>query len=166
MDVNTFCERSVDVMGEESDHIHAQALTDAVEVSEGRNTGDGRHVRVCTWPGVVRTCWRRCDSRRRRQWHAWLCRQQSFSIQTSCVVKHASSMFAYTACACLCCCYVQVPIRIIYMSAQEGDAPVDMKPEHLSPEQQAALGEPKVHMLYRPGHYDCLYPKSERSPGS
>lgn len=83
MDVHTFCERSVDVMGEESDHIHAQALTDAV----------------------------------------------------------------------------QVPIRIIYMSAQEGDAPVDMKPEHLTPEQQAALGGPKVHMLYRPGHYDILLPK-------
>jgi hypothetical protein len=33
MDVHTFCERSVDVMGEESDHIHAQALTDAVQVS-------------------------------------------------------------------------------------------------------------------------------------
>jgi hypothetical protein len=32
MDVATFCERSVDVMGEESDHIHAQALTDAVQV--------------------------------------------------------------------------------------------------------------------------------------
>lgn len=34
MDVHTFCERSVDVMGEESDHIHAQALTDAVQVSD------------------------------------------------------------------------------------------------------------------------------------
>lgn len=33
MDVGTFCERSVDVMGEESDHIHAQALCDAVQVS-------------------------------------------------------------------------------------------------------------------------------------
>ena len=32
MDVATFCERSVDVMGEESDHIHAQALTDALQV--------------------------------------------------------------------------------------------------------------------------------------
>jgi hypothetical protein len=35
----------------------------------------------------------------------------------------------------------QVPIRIIYMSAQQGDAPVDMKPEHLTPEQQAAMDE-------------------------
>lgn len=34
MDVATFCERSVDVMGEESDHIHAQALCDAVQVSQ------------------------------------------------------------------------------------------------------------------------------------
>jgi hypothetical protein len=52
--------------------------------------------------------------------------------------------------------HAQVPIRIIYISAQQ-DAPVDMRPEGLSPEQQAALGEPKVHLLYRPGHYDILY---------
>lgn len=61
-------------------------------------------------------------------------------------------------------CVMQVPIRIIYMSAAEGDAPVDMKPQHLTPEQQAALGPPKVHMLYRPGHYDVLYPRAERAP--
>jgi hypothetical protein len=34
MDVASFCERSVDVMGEESDHIHAQALTDALKVGD------------------------------------------------------------------------------------------------------------------------------------
>lgn len=59
----------------------------------------------------------------------------------------------------VCVCAAQVPIRIIYMSAQEGDAPVDIRPETLPAEQQAALGEVKVHMLYRPGHYDVLYPK-------
>jgi hypothetical protein len=31
-DVATFCQRSVEVMGEESDNIHAQALTDALQV--------------------------------------------------------------------------------------------------------------------------------------
>lgn len=31
-DVDAFCQRHVDVMGEESDHIHAQALTDALRV--------------------------------------------------------------------------------------------------------------------------------------
>ncbi|KAF8071069.1 OTU1 [Scenedesmus sp. PABB004] len=90
MDVATFCERSVDVMGEESDHIHAQALTDAVEV----------------------------------------------------------------------------PIRIVQIdSSPYGGADaaaaltVDMRPETLSAEAQAALGPPVVHLLYRPGHYDLLYPK-------
>ncbi|WIA11864.1 hypothetical protein OEZ85_011950 [Tetradesmus obliquus] len=84
MDVATFCERSVDVMGEESDHIHAQALTDAV----------------------------------------------------------------------------QVPVRIVQIDSSGGQeaSVVDMKPEGLSAEEQAALGPPKVHMLYRPGHYDILYP--------
>lgn len=41
MDVHTFCERSVDVMGEESDHIHAQALTDAVQVGQGSSSSGG-----------------------------------------------------------------------------------------------------------------------------
>eukprot|EP00879_Flechtneria_rotunda_P017663 GHRR01018515.1.p1 GENE.GHRR01018515.1~~GHRR01018515.1.p1 ORF type:complete len:217 (+),score=63.12 GHRR01018515.1:1460-2110(+) len=87
MDVATFCERSVDVMGEESDHIHAQALTDAL----------------------------------------------------------------------------QVPIRIMQLDSNRygGSAEasvVDMKPEGLSQEEQTALGPAKVHLLYRPGHYDILYP--------
>ena len=44
MDVNTFCERSVDVMGEESDHIHAQALTDAVEVRKQGGTDMQQYI--------------------------------------------------------------------------------------------------------------------------
>eukprot|EP00878_Enallax_costatus_P024850 GHUV01026543.1.p1 GENE.GHUV01026543.1~~GHUV01026543.1.p1 ORF type:complete len:218 (+),score=55.57 GHUV01026543.1:356-1009(+) len=89
MDVGMFCERSVDVMGEESDHIHAQALCDAL----------------------------------------------------------------------------RVPIRIIqidsntYGSDAAEASVVDVKPEGLSPQEQQQLGEAKVHMLYRPGHYDIIYPK-------
>jgi len=45
MDVNTFCERSVDVMGEESDHIHAQALTDAVQV--GSEPFEAQETALC-----------------------------------------------------------------------------------------------------------------------
>eukprot|EP00882_Tetradesmus_deserticola_P028551 GHRQ01031814.1.p3 GENE.GHRQ01031814.1~~GHRQ01031814.1.p3 ORF type:complete len:119 (+),score=57.70 GHRQ01031814.1:1295-1651(+) len=91
MDVAAFCERSVDVMGEESDHIHAQALTDAV----------------------------------------------------------------------------QVPVRIIQIDSSGGQSAeasvVDMKPEGLSTEEQAALGPPKVHMLYRPGEHQC-HMLSKRAP--
>lgn len=56
----------------------------------------------------------------------------------------------------------QVPVRIIYMTAQQGDVPpTDILPEGLSAEQQtAAAREPKVHMLYRPGHYDILMPRA------
>eukprot|EP00775_Hariotina_reticulata_P006107 gene6107-6345_t len=84
MDVATFCERSVDVMGEESDHIHAQALTDALKV----------------------------------------------------------------------------PVRIVQVdSSQSAEAGVvDMQPEGCSPQEQLALGPARVHLLYRPGHYDILYP--------
>jgi hypothetical protein len=49
----------------------------------------------------------------------------------------------------------QVPVRIIQIDSSGGQSAeasvVDMKPEGLSAEQQAALEPPKVHMLYRPG---------------
>jgi hypothetical protein len=49
----------------------------------------------------------------------------------------------------------QVPVRIIQIDSSGGQSAeasvVDMKPEGLSAEEQAALGPPKVHMLYRPG---------------
>jgi hypothetical protein len=43
MDVGTFCERSVDVMGEESDHIHAQALADAMQVRRKHHQLSSKH---------------------------------------------------------------------------------------------------------------------------
>jgi hypothetical protein len=50
---------------------------------------------------------------------------------------------------------VQVPVRIIQIDSSGGQSAeasvVDMRPEGLSAEQQAVLGSPKVHMLYRPG---------------
>lgn len=75
------------------------------------------------------------------------------------MARHPTRGLSIGSAHTVCCVLVQVPIRIIYMSAAEGDAPVDMKPEQLTPELQAALGGPKVHMLYRPGHYDILYPQ-------
>lgn len=76
-----------------------------------------------------------------------------------CVLCRKCTSASSTSCDCAVCAPLQVPIRIIYMSAQAGDAPVDMQPEYLTPQQQAALGGPTVHMLYRPGHYDILLPK-------
>lgn len=62
-------------------------------------------------------------------------------------------------------CIVQVPIRIIqidsttYGSDAAEASVVDVKPEGLSQQEQQQLGEAKVNMLYRPGHYDIIYPK-------
>lgn len=44
-----------------------------------------------------------------------------------------------------------VSVRVVYLDRGEGDTPV----HHDFPEGQ----EPGLHLLYRPGHYDILYPK-------
>jgi len=89
LDVSDFCRRFVEPMQEESDHIHAQALADAVGV----------------------------------------------------------------------------PIRIAHIdsnlhSGGESEVSfVDMQPEGVSPQQS---GPARVHLLYRPGHYDILYPSVQQ----
>ena len=67
---------------------------------------------------------------------------------------------------------MQVPIRVMYLDQSTtaamagvavGDAVVnhhDFIPESI----QSAAGSkvvPRVHVLYRPGHYDILYPRIE-----
>ncbi|GAB4821136.1 hypothetical protein N2152v2_008182 [Parachlorella kessleri] len=93
MDVDTFCSRCVDPMGEESDHVQLVALTDTL----------------------------------------------------------------------------QVPLRVVYLDRSLGvpstagdDGGVHVDTHDFFPEGLAAAGgavlQPRVHLLYRPGHYDILYP--------
>lgn len=88
LSVEQFCRRFVEPMGEESDHVHIVALTDALGV----------------------------------------------------------------------------PIRVIYLDRSEGGeedgAPNthDFAPSE-SKEGGAGGGLPAVHVLYRPGHYDIIYPR-------
>lgn len=57
---------------------------------------------------------------------------------------------------------VQVHVRVVYLDNSSGPAGGgglacdihDFKPDHLS----AVYAAPPVHVLYRPGHYDILYP--------
>jgi ubiquitin thioesterase protein OTUB1 len=86
MDVPDFCRRFVEVMQEESDHIHAQALADAVGVP------------IC--------------------------------------IAHIDSN--------------------LHGGNVADPSYVTMQPEGLPAEQS---GPPRVHLLYRPGHYDVLYSK-------
>lgn len=93
--VEQFCRKYVEPMGEESDHIHIVAITDAL----------------------------------------------------------------------------QIPIRVVYLdrsmatfagAASEDAAAVnhhDFVPESMQ-KATAATVQPRVHLLYRPGHYDILYPTS------
>ncbi len=69
--------------------------------------------------------------------------------------------------SCSCVQRAQVPVRIIQVdsSDQGGNAEagvVDMQPETLcgpgAAGGAAAAAPPQVHLLYRPGHYDILYP--------
>jgi ubiquitin thioesterase protein OTUB1 len=60
---------------------------------------------------------------------------------------------------------VGVPIRIAHIdsnlhSGNESEVSlVDMQPEGVSPQQS---GPAKVHLLYRPGHYDIVYPSLQQ----
>eukprot|EP00245_Coleochaete_scutata_P009487 TRINITY_DN312_c0_g6_i1.p1 TRINITY_DN312_c0_g6~~TRINITY_DN312_c0_g6_i1.p1 ORF type:complete len:325 (-),score=71.53 TRINITY_DN312_c0_g6_i1:127-1101(-) len=82
-----FCRASVEPMGEESDHIHIQALTDALEV----------------------------------------------------------------------------PVRVMYLDGStDADKSADVNHYDFIPGEEtggASPGKPKLFLLYRPGHYDIIYPK-------
>ena len=66
---------------------------------------------------------------------------------------------------------LQIPIRVVYLdrsmaafagAASEDAAAVnhhDFVPEAMQKDAAAAV-QPRVHLLYRPGHYDILYPTS------
>ncbi len=69
-------------------------------------------------------------------------------------------------------CYdVQVPVRVIYLDRSMGAAMAGTGNDHASVNHHDFIPEamqadpklpkpiqPRVHVLYRPGHYDVLYP--------
>lgn len=86
LSVEQFCRRFVEPMGEESDHVHIVALTDAL----------------------------------------------------------------------------RVPIRVVYLDRSEGEGGGGGAPNthDFAPSEGAeVVGPPAVHVLYRPGHYDIIYPR-------
>ena len=66
---------------------------------------------------------------------------------------------------------LQIPITVVYLDRSmaafaagqaEDDAAVNLHnfvPETMQKDTSAAV-QPRVHLLYRPGHYDILYPKA------
>lgn len=84
LSVEQFCRRFVEPMGEESDHVHMVALTDAL----------------------------------------------------------------------------QVPIRVVYLDRSQGGDGEDGAPNtHDFAPSEGEGKPPAVHVLYRPGHYDIIYPR-------
>ena len=76
--------------------------------------------------------------------------------------KIVSSHFLFSqslTCTCICTCTCPpaltaaagLAVRVVYLDRGEGAAPTS----HDFPEGAA----PSLHLLYRPGHYDILYPK-------
>jgi Peptidase C65 Otubain len=55
----------------------------------------------------------------------------------------------------------QVPIRVVHLDRSGADAGAanhhDFVPEALSGADAATHARPRLHLLYRPGHYDILY---------
>ena len=49
------------------------------------------------------------------------------------------------------CAAAGIAVRVVYLDRGSGDLAV----HHDFPEDSP----PKIHVLYRPGHYDVLYPK-------
>lgn len=83
LSVEQFCRRFVEPMGEESDHVHIVALTDALHV----------------------------------------------------------------------------PIRVVYLDRSQGEDGAANTHDFAPSEGGADVGPPAVHVLYRPGHYDIIYPR-------
>ena len=168
--VEQFCRKYVEPMGEESDHIHIVAITDALQVS----------------------CYAKETSRKKPFAHLSikLASHVTPSSASSCQI---SIICAYMICKlltvlaqllsshCICCqvdsshhhnCWcLQIPIRVVYLdrsmaafagAASEDAAAVnhhDFVPEAMQKDTAAAV-HPRVYLLYRPGHYDILYPTS------
>lgn len=91
--------------------------------------------------------------------------------------RHARSLrtiIEWCVCVCLCPCpqvaltdALQIPVVVVcldrsgaggFMGGGDGGSDPDTNMHAFVPEACAAAGQtPRVHVLYRPGHYDILY---------
>ena len=128
MDVDTFCRTCIDPMGEESDHVQLVALTDALQVPL-RVVYLDRSLAMGGSVGAP-------DLAMRVERPELAAGGVSFA---SAALGGAASTAGTV------------------ISGVAGGAAA-MKPDmhDFSPEGGAA--EPRIHLLYRPGHYDVLYP--------
>jgi hypothetical protein len=201
--VEQFCRRYVEPMGEESDHVHIVALTDALQAKTLTLTypmhcplpGPGLFARaaaarVAGRAGIGVSCLRCCDAVRTGMCSpsaACAARHQGagagavlslkpagpggdFSYQCARCTRTGGSRWARAAAGRAVVTQKQygrvdarlapqVPTRVVYLdrTAMPGEggssavATYDFAPE------ACAGATPRVHLLYRPGHYDVLY---------
>lgn len=128
-------------MGEESDHVHIVALTDALQV--GRSS--------------LLACRFSTDGHRRGRAIA-----AATLLAPEAHARDAAPHLLLTRCA------PQVPVEVLYLDrsgagaggASGGASDVDtyaFVPEECGPERR----KPLVSLLYRPGHFDILYRTAE-----
>ncbi len=142
MDVETFCRSCIDPMGEESDHVQMVALTDALQVpvrvvyldrSQALGGGDGGELGIGAGDAV----------------------SMEFPAASGAAGNAPGVSFASAAPGGAASTAGTVVSGII-----GGAAPVKVDVHDFIPETLigSAATDPRVHLLYRPGHYDVLYP--------
>ena len=144
MDVETFCRSCIDPMGEESDHVQMVALTDALQVpvrvvyldrsmalGGGGGSFNGGDVNTADGGG------------------------EAVSMEFPDASIAAGVSFASAAPGGAASTAGTVVSGIV-----GGAAPVKVDVHDFVPDALvgSAATEPRVHLLYRPGHYDVLYP--------
>jgi len=149
MDVETFCRSCIDPMGEESDHVQMVALTDALQVpirviyldrslALGRGSSEiiggdgGGGIGVGEAPISM-----------------------EFPAASGAVGTHGPGVsFASAAPG-----GAASTAGTVVSGIASGGAPVKVDVHDFVPDALvgSAATEPRVHLLYRPGHYDVLY---------
>ena len=136
MDVETFCRSCIDPMGEESDHVQMVALTDALQVP----------VRVVYLDRSMALGGGGGSSDGGGEAVSMEFPDASIAAGVS-FASAAPGGAASTA-------------GTVVSGIVGGAAPVKVDVHDFVPDALvgSAATEPRVHLLYRPGHYDVLYP--------
>ncbi|KAL4527320.1 hypothetical protein Ndes2526B_g08977 [Nannochloris sp. 'desiccata'] len=146
MDVETFCRSCIDPMGEESDHVQMVALTDALQVPvrviylDRSLALGGGSVEIIVGGGDIGAC----DAI-----------SMEFPAASGAVGDGPGVSFASAAPG-----GAASTAGTVVSGIAGGGAPVKVDVHDFVPDALvgSAATEPRVHLLYRPGHYDVLYP--------
>ena len=163
MDVESFCRSCIDPMGEESDHVHMVALTDALQVpvrvvyldrSMATSPFDTAEGGGGGGAGVGGGASESYHPQYTLQHHSHHHHHHHDAVPGASLASAAPGGAASTAGTVISGAAAGHGTRGAGVTA----APVKVDVHDFIPEGLPASGsEPRVHLLYRPGHYDILY---------